>query len=180
VFLDRDGTIIEAVHYLRDPERVRLLPGAAGAIADLRAAGYACVVVSNQSAVGRGMLTVERLMEVQGEVDRQLAEAGTLLDGFYYCPAVPASDDRTAVDHPERKPAPGMLTRAAAELGLDLARSWMVGDMISDVLAGRAAGCLGSIFLTCGQGNADDVAELESVHIAADLAEAARRILADG
>ena len=143
VFLDRDGTIIASVHYLADPELVRLIDGAARAIRALRSAGYAIVVVSNQSAVGRGMLSVERLFEVHDAMCRQLAEAGASLDGFYFCPAVPASDDRTAVDHPDRKPAPGMLLRAAIDLDLDLSRSWMIGDMVSDVLAGRNAGCMG-------------------------------------
>src|SRR5262245_44330223 len=137
IFLDRDGTIIEAVRYLSDPAKVRLLPGAAEAIRDLRAAGYECVVVSNQSAIGRGMLTIERLMEIQAELDRQLAAHHTQLDGFYFCPAVPASNDRTAAEHPERKPAAGMLLRAAEELHLDLTQSWMIGDMISDILAGQ-------------------------------------------
>jgi histidinol-phosphate phosphatase family protein len=178
VFLDRDGTIIEAVHYLRDPAAVRLLPGAAPAIARLRGAGFACVVVSNQSAIGRGMLTVEGLMAVHAEMCRQLADEGAALDGFYFCPAVPATDDRTAVEHPERKPAPGMLRRAAEELGLDLARSWMVGDMVSDVLAGRAAGCRGAILVTCGQGRAEELAAAApDVAVLPDLAAAAAAIL---
>lgn len=180
VFLDRDGTIIEAVHYLSDPAKVRLLPGAADAIRDLRAAGFACVVVTNQSAVGRGILTLERMLEVQAEVDRQLAGAGTQLDAFYYCTAVPArDDDRTSRDHPERKPSPGMILRAADELGLDLAQSWMVGDMISDVLAGQNAGCRGSIFLTCGQGRQDDLETLQGALILPDLAAAGHHILAN-
>src|SRR5262249_32185178 len=178
VFLDRDGTIIEAVRYLSDPEKVRLLPGAAEAIRSLRAAGYVCVVISNQSAVGRGMLTVERRMESQGELDRQLAAHKTQLDGFYFCPAVPASDDRTAVEHPERKPAAGMLLRAAEELHLDLTQSWMIGDMLSDILAGQKAGCRGSIFVTCGEGRVEELGTLKGVVVVADLAEAARRILA--
>jgi D-glycero-D-manno-heptose 1,7-bisphosphate phosphatase len=177
VFLDRDGTIIEAVHYLSDPAKVRLLTGASDAIRALRAAGFACVVVTNQSAVGRGMLSVERLMEVQAEVDRQLALHDTQLDAFYYCPAVPASEDRTATEHPERKPAPGMLVRAAQELGLDLKQSWMVGDMVSDVLAGRNAGCRGSLFVACGQGRVGDLETLEGVVVVANLAEAAHHIL---
>jgi D-glycero-D-manno-heptose 1,7-bisphosphate phosphatase len=124
------------------------------------------------------MLTVERLMEVEAEVARQLAEQGTAIDAFYFCPAVPASEDRSAIDHPERKPAPGMLLRAADELGIDLARSWMVGEMVSDVLAGLNAGCPGVIFVTCGQGRAEELEALESVVVVADLAAAARHILA--
>jgi D-glycero-D-manno-heptose 1,7-bisphosphate phosphatase len=177
IFLDRDGTIIEAVHYLADPEKVRLLPGAAEAIRALRAAGYVCVVISNQSAIGRGMLSVERLFEIHQEMCRQLAAHGAELDGFYFCPAVPASEDRTAIDHHERKPAPGMLQRAAEELGLDLSSSWMIGDMVSDVLAGLNAGCRGAIFVCCGQGRAEDLAGLDKVIVVADLAAASQHIL---
>jgi D-glycero-D-manno-heptose 1,7-bisphosphate phosphatase len=180
VFLDRDGTIIEAVHYLRDPALVRLLPGAADAIRRLRAAGYACVVVTNQSAIGRGLLTVEGYHAVHAELERRLAEAGAALDGAYFCPTVPASDDRSAIDDPDRKPGPGMLLRAAADLGLDLARSWMVGDMISDALAGLHAGCRGSILVACGQGRAGELpAEVAArTVVVADLAVAADHILA--
>lgn len=178
IFLDRDGTIIEAVHYLSDPAAVRLLPGAAAAIRDLRAAGYACVVVTNQSAVGRGMFSLERMLEVQAEVDRQLASASAPLDGFYYCTAVPSrDDDRQSIDHPERKPAPGMLLRAAAELGLEIAKSWMIGDMISDILAGQNAGCLGTIFLACGQGRPHELVIPEGALVCDDLAAAAHHIL---
>jgi D-glycero-D-manno-heptose 1,7-bisphosphate phosphatase len=176
VFLDRDGTIIEAVHYLRDPAAVRLLPGAAAALRELRAAGLACVVVTNQSAIGRGLLTVEGFHAVQAELHRQLDAEGAALDATYFCPTVPASDDRTTIDDPDRKPGPGMLLRAAADLGLDLARSWMVGDMPSDVLAGRNAGCRGSLFVACGQGRPEDVAELDCPTLP-DLAAAARHIL---
>lgn len=181
IFLDRDGTIIEAVHYLADPAKVRLLPGAAGAIKRLREAGYACVVVTNQSAIGRGLLTVEGLHEVHAEFCRQLAEAGAGIDGFYFCPTVPSSDDRTALDDPNRKPGPGMLLQAASDLGLDLALSWMVGDMVSDILAGHNAGCRGAIFVACGQGHADDLQEIDQridAIVLPNLSAAADHILA--
>ena len=150
VFLDRDGTLIEHVHYLNDPKQVRLLPGGPEAVRNLQALDFACVVVTNQSAVGRGILTLEGLDEIHREMHRQLAEHGVRLDGVYYCPIAPASKDRTSIDHPDRKPGPGMLLRAARELVLDLDRSWMVGDMYSDVLAGRNAGCRGTVFVKSG------------------------------
>jgi len=153
VFLDRDGTVIAHVHYLSDPADVRLLPGAAEALAKLRAAGFACVLVTNQSGIGRGMYTEERLRQVHAEMTRQLAIFGVSLDGIYFCPEAPVGegDDPTVIDHPDRKPGPGMLMRAARELGLDLSASWMIGDMISDVLAGINAGCLGSILVRTGK-----------------------------
>lgn len=150
VFFDRDGTLIESVHYLARPEQVRLLPGAAAAIRRLRGAGYACVVVTNQSAIGRGLLSEEGLALVHAELVRQLAEEDADLDAIYHCPVVPASDDRAAVEHPDRKPGPGMLLRAAADLELDLGESWMVGDMLSDVLAGHRAGCRGNVLVRTG------------------------------
>ena len=150
MFLDRDGTLIEHVHYLSDPAHVRLLPGAAEAVRKLRRAGFACVMVTNQSAVGRGMITEDRLHEIHAEMNRQLAERGSALDAIYFCPDVPSANDRTVVDNDNRKPGPGMLLQAATELGLDLAASWMVGDLISDVLAGLNAGCR-SILVGSGQ-----------------------------
>jgi D,D-heptose 1,7-bisphosphate phosphatase len=150
VFLDRDGTLIEHVHYLSDPAHVRLLPGAAEALMRLRRAGFLCVLVTNQSAIGRGMITEARLHDIHAEMNRQLAERGTALDGIYYCPDVPTEDDRTRVENPNRKPGPGMLLQAATDLDLELADSWMVGDLISDVLAGLNAGCR-SILVAPGQ-----------------------------
>lgn len=177
VFLDRDGTVIREVHYLADPDHVELLPGAASAIRSLREAGYLCVVVSNQSAVGRGMLTLETLELVHAEFCRRLTCEGAAIDGWYFCPEAPRTTDRTQVDHPDRKPAPGMLLRAAAELGIDLAASWMVGDMVSDLLAGRNAGCRGSILVRTGHGSRDPDAAAYADHVAADLRGAADWIL---
>ena len=148
VFLDRDGTLIEEVPYLCDPRQVRLLPGAAQAVRRLRQAGYATVVVTNQSGVGRGYFTDEEVRLCNEEMRRQLEAEGAYLDGVYSCPVAPVGKDRSVVEHPDRKPGPGMLLRAAADLELDLSRSWMVGDLISDVLAGSNAGCRGSILLT--------------------------------
>jgi D-glycero-D-manno-heptose 1,7-bisphosphate phosphatase len=141
VFLDRDDTLIANVPYLSDPSGVRLLPGASRALRALRRAGFALVLVTNQSAVGRGLITERRLEEIHDELGRLLAEQGASLDAIYYCPDVPVGDDRTVVENSNRKPGPGMLHRATADLDLDLEASWMVGDLISDVLAGLNAGC---------------------------------------
>jgi histidinol-phosphate phosphatase family protein len=175
VFLDRDGTLIEHVPYLADPAIVRLLPGVGPALHRLRGAGFACVVISNQSAIGRGLATHEQVGLVHGELRRQLAEYGTGLDAIYYCPVAPCGDDRTAVEHPDRKPAPGMLHRAANELHLDLEASWMVGDLISDVLAGRNAGCR-ALLVQTGQGRAEAEAHPD-VPACADLSDAVDLIL---
>jgi D,D-heptose 1,7-bisphosphate phosphatase len=179
VFLDRDGTLIEHVPYLSDPELVRLLPGTAEALKRLRRAGFACVLVTNQSAIGRGMLTEDRLAQIHTELYRQLAAAGATLDGIYYCPNVPAGDDRTIVECQDRKPGPGMLHRAAADLELELRSSWMVGDLISDVLAGLNAGCR-SILVQSGQTPPADADLLAGRSlIAHDFTAAAAMILDD-
>jgi D,D-heptose 1,7-bisphosphate phosphatase len=178
VFLDRDGTVIEQVHYLSDPAKVRLLPGAASALRRLHDAGYALVVITNQSAIGRGMMTIEQYGLVNDEMARQLAAEGVTLDGVYYCPEVPTDDDRTAITHGDRKPGPGMLLRAGRDLGLDLSTSWMIGDMISDVLAGINAGCRGSLLVETGKklGDGDAPTDLD-LTIVANLSAAADLIL---
>lgn len=152
VFLDRDGTLIEHVHRLMSPDEVKLIPGAGAALQSLHAAGFALVLVTNQSVVGRGLLSEAGLEEVHEELGRQLAEHGVRLDGYYFCPVVPKGSDRNRIEHHDRKPGPRMLLRAAKELDLDLPTSWMIGDMLSDVLAGRNAGCRGTILVTTGLG----------------------------
>jgi D-glycero-D-manno-heptose 1,7-bisphosphate phosphatase len=141
VFLDRDGTILEHVHYLSDPAQVALLPGAALAIRQLRSAGFAIVVVTNQSGIGRGLYSVDRLHEIHEEMNRQLASHGSKLDAIYFCPDAPPAESEPPRRSPNRKPEPGMLLQAAADLLLDLPRSWMIGDLITDALAGLNAGC---------------------------------------
>ena len=177
VFLDRDGTVIEQVHYLSDPGKVRLLPDSGPSLRRLRAAGYAPVVITNQSAIGRGMITVEQYGLVNDEMTRQLADEGVTLDGIYYCPEVPTVDDRTVVTHGDRKPGPGMLIRASKDLGLDLASSWMIGDMVSDALAGINAGCKGSLIVETGKGLDEDEARAGAYRVVPSLSAAADVIL---
>jgi D-glycero-D-manno-heptose 1,7-bisphosphate phosphatase len=172
VFLDRDGTLIDLVHHLTDPAQVRLIPGAGGAVRALRDAGYRVVVVTNQSVVGRGMLTEEGLAAVHAEMARQLAAEGAAVDAVYFCPLAPVQKDPTVVEHPMRKPGPGMLWLAATEMGLALARSWMVGDTVSDMLAGRAAGCR-TVLVRTGYGAAYAYPRDTYDDAAADLAGAA-------
>jgi histidinol-phosphate phosphatase family protein len=136
-FLDRDGTLIEDPGYLSDPAQVRLLPGAATAIAKLRVAGYLPVVISNQSGVGRGYFGEAAVQAVNRRLTELLlaADPAALLTAFYFCPHAP--DDGC----PCRKPRPGLLLRAAAELHLDLPRSLCFGDHPRDLAAAHAAGC---------------------------------------
>jgi|GEM_PF-537409 len=143
VFLDRDNTIIANDGYLGDPTKVRLLPGAAAAIASMRRLGYRIIVVSNQSGVARGMFDEAAVEAVNQEMIRQLREqAGATVDASYYCPFHPeAVVPEYKVDHEWRKPKPGMLKAAAADFDLDLSRCWIVGDMNRDIAAGSAVNC---------------------------------------
>ena len=149
VFLDRDGTLIEDVGYPRDPAAVRLLDGAAPALAELAAAGFRLVVVSNQSGVGRGLIAPDEAERVHERFTAELASRGVALDGARYCPHAPEDGCDC------RKPAPGLLLAAAAELGLDLSRSFAVGDRDRDVEAGRRAGCTTVLLGGGGSAHAD-------------------------
>jgi len=138
VFVDRDGTInVNATRgdFVKRPEDLRFLPGAARALRRLKEAGYLLVVYTNQSGVGRGVMTSADVDSVNARLAEVLAEAGAPLDGVYYCPHVDADDCEC------RKPKPGLLLRAASELGIDLSRSWGLGDGARDLEAARAAGC---------------------------------------
>lgn len=142
VFLDRDGVVNEEVDYLHEPDRVVLVGGTAEAIAALNRAGVAVVVVTNQAGIARGMYTERELAAVTARIGELLGAAGARLDGSYFCPHHPdAGIGPYRVACGCRKPAPGMLERAAAELGLDLGRAAIVGDKASDLAAGRAVGC---------------------------------------
>ncbi len=152
VFLDRDGTLIEEVHYLCHPEEVRLLPGAAEAIRCFKALGMLVVVATNQSGVARGYFPEARVHAVHERLAELLRAAGAAIDATYFCPhheTEGIGPYRIRCDC--RKPAPGMLYHAAAEWPIDLTRSWMIGDKISDAQAGAAAGCR-TILVRTGHG----------------------------
>ena len=134
LFLDRDGTLIVDTAYPRDPARVVLLDGAADALRELQR-DWLLVVVSNQSGIGRGLVTPDEANAVHDRFVALYATLGVAFAGIYYCPHAPGA--RCAC----RKPSPGLLLDAADELGVMLTRSVMVGDKPSDLEAGRAAGC---------------------------------------
>jgi D-glycero-D-manno-heptose 1,7-bisphosphate phosphatase len=144
VFLDRDNTIIHNDGDLGDPAQVRLIQGAASAIASLKGLGYRIIVVTNQGGVARGKYTEADVDRVNERInDLMKANSGVFVDRFYYCPYHPEGTiDRYRRDHPWRKPRPGMLLQAARDLGLDLRQSWMIGDQMRDVQAGFSAGAV--------------------------------------
>lgn len=180
VFLDRDGTVLEHYDYLTDESQVQLLGGAGAALRRLSDRGYLLVVVTNQSAVGRGMVTEQKLSAIHDRMKSQLAEQGVYLKGIYYCPYHPeAAIPKYRRESELRKPAAGMLRLAAKELDIDLGQSWMVGDDDRDIEAGQAAGCRtimletrGSTLVQRGQARAD--------YLAVNLQEAANMIVRYG
>lgn len=142
IFLDKDGTLIEDVPYNCDVNLIRLLPGARDGLRRLQAAGYRLIVVSNQPGVAHGYFPNDALGPVESALRSLLADEAIRLDGFYYCPHHP--DGRLAAYAMAcdcRKPSPGLLIQAASDYGVDLHRSWMIGDILHDVEAGRRAGC---------------------------------------
>ncbi len=179
VFLDKDGTLVENVPYNVDPERITLAPGVCEALPQLHDAGYRLVIISNQSGVARGYFPESALQEVERYLRGLLDEIGVPLEGFYYCPHHPEGVVVPyAVRCPCRKPEPGMLLRAAQEHDLDLARSWLVGDILNDVQAGRRAGCR-TVLIDNGNETEWDVSpEREPHYMAFDMAEAAQKIVA--
>jgi D-glycero-D-manno-heptose 1,7-bisphosphate phosphatase len=141
VFLDRDGTIIDDVGYLRALSQIDLLPWSADAIRQLNDAGFLVVVITNQSGVARGYFDEAHVQATHASLDAMLRSRGARIDGYYYCPHYPAAaDPRYGIDCDCRKPAAGLLLRAAADLDIDLASSWMIGDWWRDVQAGAGAG----------------------------------------
>lgn len=178
IFIDRDGTLNEEVGYLYRPEDVVLVEGAAEALARLNALGIPVVVVTNQAGIGKGRYGWEDFHAVMDRIAELLGASGAHLDGVYAAPHhVRGLGEYQHPDHPDRKPNPGMLLRAAEDLGLDLGRSWMVGDKELDLGAGHNAGCRAALVRT-GYGEKVDgsLADL----VARDLPDAVARILDQG
>ncbi|CAN5863816.1 HAD family hydrolase [soil metagenome] len=170
-FIDRDGTIIQERHFLADPDGVELVPGVAAAMRALKQAGYALVVVTNQSGIARGLYSAADFRAVQARIRDVLAERGVTLDAVYHCPHHP--DYGGPCDC--RKPGLGMYVRAAAELGLDLGASIYVGDRIKDVLPALALGGRGFLVRT-GYGEEAAAARPDGVELVDDLTAVARSV----
>jgi D-glycero-D-manno-heptose 1,7-bisphosphate phosphatase len=171
-FLDRDGTLIEERHYLSEPAGIVLLDGAPEALRMLSAAGFAIVIVTNQSGIARGLYTESEYYAVEAALDAILRRHGVRVDLAVHCP-----------HHPEfsgpcdcRKPGLAMYTAAAQQLGLDLGRSIYIGDRLSDVLPALRTG--GRAFLVeTGYGSSEAVAAPPRVEVVADVLAAARAAL---
>lgn len=180
LFLDRDGTLIEEVGYLSDPDQIQLIPGAADVVRHANEIGVPVVVVTNQAGVARGLFTEARVGEVHRHLTALLAEHGATVDAYYYCPHyLKGTIEEYRIECECRKPSPGMLLRAARDLSLTLDGSWMVGDRLSDLEAGAAAGCR-TILVRTGYGSqVIELPPVETIRLAgvfADLPAAAELI----
>ncbi len=178
-FFDRDGVIIEEADYISDPSLVRLCPFAADAIRAMHDAGRLVIVVSNQSGIARGYFTEADLRAVEARMNELLAEAGVKIDAAYYCfhhkkGIVP----EYAIDCDCRKPKPGMLLRAAKDLDIDLANSFMIGDKESDLEAGLNAGCRGVALVRTGHGVHQNIEKIPQAVDVGDVLTAAKELLA--
>lgn len=178
VFLDRDGTLVDELGFLRRAQDLRLLPGAAEGVRLFNQAGWRTVVVTNQSGIARGLLDERALAEVHARLADELARSGARLDAILHCPHHPEHGEpplRRACAC--RKPAPGLILEAARRDELDLAASWTIGDSLRDLEAGRRAGLAGGVLVLTGKGRAELERADEPIRSAADLPAAARAIL---
>ncbi len=138
VFVDRDGVLTrEKLDYVKTTAELELLPGVEGPLRRIQKEGFQIVVITNQSAVGRGFTTDEEMGRIHEKLRSELGKAGVYVDGIYYCPHTP--EDKCTC----RKPEPGLILRAANDLGIDVAASWMIGDKEIDLEAAERAGCRG-------------------------------------
>jgi D-glycero-D-manno-heptose 1,7-bisphosphate phosphatase len=176
VFLDRDGVIIQnRENYVRTWEEVQILPGALDALVELAHSTYRIVIVTNQSAVGRGLISLSLAQEINHRLATTIQQAGGRVDRVYMCPHAPDEVCNC------RKPRPGLLTQAAEELDLDLSRSFLVGDALTDLMAASQAGIPHRILVLTGRGKSQallaEAHQLQPFTIVSHLAEAVERIL---
>jgi D-glycero-D-manno-heptose 1,7-bisphosphate phosphatase len=167
VFLDRDGTLLEEAGYLDRLERLVFFPYSVDAVRLLNDGGFAVVIVTNQAGIARGIFKESFVAEAHRHIADRLALGGACIDGFYYCPHHPdAVIEALRQDCDCRKPRPGMFTRAARELGLDLAKSFVVGDRWHDLEAGQRVGTRG-ILVRTGYGRTEEASPKPGVQPAA-------------
>src|SRR5450830_850444 len=176
VFIDRDGTLNVEKNYLHKYADWEWIPGSVDMLRQLHAAGFLAIVVTNQAGVARGYYDAAAIDELHVRVGEDLAAAGARIDAYYYCPHHPLYGLQR--DCHCRKPAPGMLLQAAKDWDIDLAKSWMVGDKLSDIEAGLTAG-VRCVMVETGYGREEMEHCPPDVLLAADFAAAAPLILED-
>ncbi|GAB6053970.1 HAD-IIIA family hydrolase [Magnetospira thiophila] len=162
LFLDRDGVVVVEVNYLHEPDKTILIPGAAEVIVRANHLGRAVVLVTNQAGIARGMYGWPEFAATQARLIDLLAAQGAHLDAVYACPHHKSGQPPYGhPSHPARKPNPGLLLRAAAQMSLDMKSSWIIGDRASDIAAGRNAGLAGGLHVLTGHGSREG--ELDAV-----------------
>jgi D-glycero-D-manno-heptose 1,7-bisphosphate phosphatase len=162
LFLDRDGVMIEDMHYLHDVEKVHFIPGLFDTIKWAKSRGWHVVAVTNQAGIGRGKFTWPEYVAVHEFILDELRKADAMVDAVMACPFIKDGiKPFSHPDHPARKPNPGMLLKAAAGLDIDLANSWIVGDKAADIKAGAKAGLAGGVLVSTGYGT-EEKAKAES------------------
>lgn len=188
IFLDRDGVLIKDVHLLTNPADIRVLEGVPQALTSLKEAGFKLIVISNQTVVAHGLVTEQEVYAINAEMERLLEQAGgPHLDGFYFCPHHPnATLPAYRIACECRKPRPGLLLRAARQHNLNLGASFVVGDRITDIIAGARAGCR-TVLVQTGKHQAPPIETVEPLdesvqpdHVFADLKAMAEWILGAG
>ncbi len=187
IFLDRDGTINEEVGYLDSMEKLQIIPAAFEAIRLINQSGMKAVVISNQAGVAKGYFSEKFVRKINGQIQSAMLERGALIDRFYFCPHHPSEgNDPYRIICNCRKPEPGLLHQAAADLDIDLNRSYLIGDRLRDVETAHRAGAKGVLVMTgygqdlMRQTGPDQANELnQPEHVAQNILEAVRWILKD-
>lgn len=181
LFLDRDGVLVEEAHYLQDPNEVQLTPNAARVVKRANDVGVPVVLVTNQAGIGYGYFGWDAFVAVQTRILGDLAQGGAHVDGVFACPFhAKAQGVYVHENHPARKPNPGMLWLARDQMGIDVSKSWIVGDRALDLQAGKNAGCASGVHVFTGHGSKEGERDAAmavangtfSVETAANLGEA--------
>jgi D-glycero-D-manno-heptose 1,7-bisphosphate phosphatase len=185
LFLDRDGVVVTDTHYLGRPEELRVIEGAASAIARCNALGIPIVMVTNQSGIARGYYDWNGFHTVQAALIATLLVGGAKLDAVLACAYYDDGLEPFRIaNHPWRKPNPGMMFEAARRMKIDLSRSWIVGDREGDIVSGRAAGLCGGVLISADHSEKSKTLALQSeqfaVEITPDLATAVAVLLGQG
>lgn len=182
IFLDRDGTINEDVHFLAKVEDIKIIEGAKEALLNFKNAGFLNIVVSNQSGIARGYLTMDELNEITNEISKILSDAGKpLINDVFYAPYLADGKiEEFKIDHEDRKPKPGMVVKAIKKHNVDPAKSWMIGDSLRDIQCAQNAG-IKRILVKTGKGKAELIkCNEENIvpdYVAEDLLDASEYIL---
>jgi len=178
VFLDRDGTIIEDTGYPHERDKIKFLPRVSEAIRLLNQNGFRIIITTNQSGVARGYFTEETVQEINRYIQESLARQGAIIDKMYYCPHhVEGTIEEYRKECYCRKPNPGMIEEAIGEFDIDSRNSFVIGDKISDIEAGRRAGCKTILLVDEGSPNEGEEVLTPDLHTATDLYQAAEWVI---